>query len=134
MPDTNELAAVVGPFWTEGKVCDALSIDAQVLASRRESGTVLGLTTTTDGVWVYPVSQFHRRDDGTVEVKPPLVPFLQALRAFDAWTVAVILHTPAPELDDTTPLDWIRQDGSAETLSALATALVREWSAGAYGA
>jgi hypothetical protein len=122
----NELAAMVGPLWSEGHVCDVLSVDVDEL----ETGTVLALTASDGGVRVYPVFQFHRRD-GVVEVKPALVPFLRALRALDRWTVAVILHTPAPELDDTTPLDWVRRGGSAETLSALAAVLVNEWSAGA---
>jgi hypothetical protein len=117
-PGTNELADLVGPFWSETKVCDALGVDAVALQARREAGTVLGLT-TSDGERVYPVSQFDRQD-GTVEVRPALVPFLSALRRFDAWAVAVLLHTPAPELDDQTPLDWVPQDGSPEALADLA--------------
>lgn len=125
---TNEIADRVGPMWSGQKVRRALAVSAGVLDARRESGEVLGLV-TTDGVVVYPVSQFQRRE-GRVEVKPALVPFLRVLRQFDAWAVAMLLHTPAPELDGMTPLDWLGQGHEPTALHGLADVVAREWSAG----
>jgi hypothetical protein len=128
MPKPNELVALVGPFWSETKTCAALGISVSDLASRRDDGTVLGLT-TSDGDRLYPIAQFHRLD-GRVEVKPALLPLLEALRAFDPWTVAVLLHTPASELDGATPLDWVRSHGAPERLEDLGHVVASEWAAG----
>lgn len=127
-PVTSELADVVGPVWSEGKVCDTLGIDAIVLAERRAVGEVLGFTTAQGDV-VYPVDQFQRHD-GAVEVRPALLPFLRRLRRFDPWTVAVLLHTPAPELGDQNPLDWLRLGGDGQAVADLARTVAREWSTG----
>jgi hypothetical protein len=128
-PGTNELANLVAPFWSEARVCNALGIKPVVLGQRRDAGTVLGLT-TSDGVRVYPVNQFHRHD-AAVDVRPALLPLLQTLRDFDPWTVAVLLNTPAPELDNQTPLNWVGRGGSPDLVSDLARAVAREWAAGA---
>ena len=129
-PVANEIAALIGPFWTESKVCDVLGVAADELAVRRAEGTVLALT-STDGDTFYPVDQFQRRGDERLEVRAALVPLLRTLRSFDAWTVAVLLHTPAPELGGLTPLDWARQGGTEGTLADLALVVSREWAAGA---
>jgi hypothetical protein len=125
---TNEIADLVGPFWSGAKVSDELGVSAGVLDARRESGEVLGLV-TVDGVIVYPVSQFQRRE-GRVEVKPAMVPVLRAWRQFDGWTVAVLLSTPAPELDDLTPLAWLDQGREPAALRSLTDAVALEWNAG----
>jgi hypothetical protein len=114
--------------WSQGRTCEALSVSRAELADFRRAGSVLGLT-TADGDLVYPVSQFQRRE-GTVEVRPALVPFLRALRGFDPWAVAVLLHTPAPELDNATSLDWARDGADPATLAAYAAVAAREWAAG----
>lgn len=126
--DQNAIAAVVGPLWSETRVCQALGITTDALAALRAAGGVLSAT-TSDGVSVYPVSQFQRRD-GAVEVRPDWVPLLQTLSRFDHWTVAVLLKTPAPELDDLTPLDWLRAGHDPEAVADLAVAVAREWTAG----
>jgi hypothetical protein len=127
---TDELVALVGPVWSQGRTCEALSVSRAELADFRRAGGVLGLT-TADGALVYPVSQFHRRG-GTVEVRPSLVPFLTALRRFDPWAVAVLLHTPSPELHGATPLDWARGRGDLVALADYAKAVAREWAAGSF--
>lgn len=126
--DPGAVAGVVGPLWSEPRVCEALAVTTDALAALRATGDVLGAM-TSDGVALYPVSQFQRRD-GVTEVRPGLVPFLRALHGFDCWAVAVLLDTPAPELDDRTPLDWLRAGGDPETVAALGTAVAREWGAG----
>lgn len=127
----NELADLVGPFWTGARTREALGVATrQAMDSRRRSGSILGVK-SSDGDLFYPVSQFHRRSDGTVEVKPALVVVFRVLRDFDSWTTAVFLHTPAPELGGRTPLDWVRKGNDAKALEDLAVAVAREWSAGA---
>lgn len=127
----NELADLVGPVWSESKACAALDASRDVLSARREAGTLLGLT-TSDGTTVYPVFQFVRRTDGQVEVRPGLLAVMGPLRAFDPWAVAVLLHTPAPELGGSTPIQWDRDGGASEALGDLADAVAREWAAGAH--
>lgn len=127
--ERNELAELIGPFWTARRVCAALGLSPDALDIRRADGTVLALS-SADGVVVYPVSQFQRHPDGTTEVRPALIPVLQALHAYDPWAVAVLLHTPAPELDGTTPLDWLGAGGDQAPLTRLAEAVAWEWSAG----
>ncbi len=126
--DDNELANLLGPFWSEERVCAALRLTPDALRTRCVTGTVLGLT-TADGRQVYPVSQFQRQD-GQVEVKPALVTVLQALCDFDPWTVATLLHTPAPELDGASPLSWVNSGASPEPLARLARTVAREWRQG----
>lgn len=126
--DRNDLVEVVGPVWSEARAIAALDVSAGTASSMRDAGSLLGLR-TSDGARVYPVAQFQRRD-GTVEVKPALVPVLRALRGSDPWAVAVLLHTPAPELDGATPLGWLSDGGSPETLARLARMVAREWAAG----
>jgi hypothetical protein len=125
-PDANEIAKLVGPMWSEAKVCDALGIEAKALATRREEGTVL-VPMMSDGVRAYPISQFQRTD-GAIEVRPALIPFLTTLRHFDPWTVAVLLQTPAPELEDKTPFDWLGIGGDPKVLEDLARTVSSEWS------
>ena len=127
----SDLAAAVGPCWSEAKTAAALAVSVESLAALRTAGGVLGLE-TADGVWVYPIDQF-RTGGGRVEVKPDLLPVFHALRGHDPWAVAALLHTPAPELDDATPLDWLSAGGDPEALSALAVAVAREWAAGFAG-
>ena len=129
LPQSNEIGALVGPFLSDARVSELLRLPVDQLASRQQAGEILGLV-TSDGVTVYPVWQFRWRN-GRVEVKPALVPVLQTLQRFDVWTVAVLLHTPSPELDGLTPLDWLRRGNQPETVADLARVVAREWDAGA---
>lgn len=124
----NELAEVVGPCWSDEGVVTALGVPSETVASWREAGSILGLP-TSDGVWVYPVAQFERHH-GRFEVMSALLPFLRALRGFDPWAVAVLMHTPVSELGDATPLDWLAGGRSAEPLARLGEVVAREWAAG----
>lgn len=127
----NELADLLGPFWTGARVREALGVPTrQALDSRRRNGSVLALK-STDGALFYPVAQFQRRPDGQIQVKPALVGLFRTLRGFDSWTVGVLLHTPAPELDGLTPLDWVGQGKDVGALEELGLAIAREWSTGA---
>ncbi|NYD40037.1 hypothetical protein [Nocardioides panaciterrulae] len=124
----NEFAQVVGVCWSEHKVLTATGVTSQTLAAWRKTGRILGLQ-TSDGTRLYPVDQFVQRADA-VEVRPALLPVLGALRSFDPWAVAVLLHTPAPELDDASPLGWLTDGGAPEVLARLADTVAQEWAAG----
>ncbi len=123
----NEIADLLAPFWSAERTREALGGPSRAaLADRRKNGTLLGLK-TTDGVIVYPVDQFERRD-GRVQVKAGLKPFLSALKRHDPWSVALLAHTPASELDDLTPLEWLRKGLSPDTLRDHARRVDAEWS------
>ncbi len=124
----NKIAEVVGACWSENKVLTTLGVTSETLAAWRSTGLILGLL-TSDGTRVSRVTQFERRA-GATEVRPALLPVLRTLRAFDLWAVAVLLHTPAPGLDDASPLDWLYDGGAPEALARLAGTVAREWAAG----
>lgn len=129
--ESNELAALLAPYWTADHTQQTLGIPSQqALDARLRDGTILGLRSTTGDV-LYPVCQFHKDDNGTVVVSPALVPVFQALRDYDSWAVGVLLHTSAPELGHLTPLQWVREGRPATVLADLAHAVRREWAAGA---
>jgi hypothetical protein len=123
--DINEIATLVGPVWSETKVVESLDVTRAALRQMRVDGFVLGLT-TLEGDTFFPVAQFENRD-GAVRVKVALQPLFSALRSHDPWAVAVLLHTPAPELDDLTPLSWLAGGGAPDTLASLARCVEREW-------
>jgi hypothetical protein len=123
---TNRLSERLAPFWSGTKVQRELGLKSrQALDERRKTGRVLALK-TSDNHRIYPVSQFQRRGN-RVEVKPELVSMLSVLRDHDPWSVAVLLHTPAPELEDLTPLDWIRKGRETGAIEVLARRVAREW-------
>lgn len=128
-PEPNALAELIRPVWSEPKTCEALAVTGEALAAMSAEGGVLRLV-TADGDPVFPVWQFYR-DGEQVVVKPGLVPVFRTLRDFDPWAVVVLLHTPAPELDGLTPLDWLQQGSEPEVVARLAAAVAREWGAGA---
>jgi hypothetical protein len=124
----NELAALVGPFWSHQKTRSALGLGPAGLTALRDAGGVLELV-SADGVPFYPAFQFERAGDET-RVRPALALVIRVLRGFDPWAVAVLLHTPAAELDDSSPLAWLKAGGAPGDVEELAKVVAREWSAG----
>lgn len=124
-PDRSELADIVGPMWTAEHARRELGISRPAMLDRRRSGSLLALK-SSDGDFFYPVCQFEK-SSGEVRVKPGLRQFMMVLRSHDPWTVAVLLHTPAPELSDLTPLAWLREDRDTQTLVSYAEALRAEF-------
>ena len=121
----SELAELVGPVWTAGHTRRVLGLSHGSMLNRRQVGALLALP-TADGDLVYPVSQFEKRN-GEVQVKPAVREFMHVLRDRDPWTVAVLLHTPAPELEDLAPLEWVRQGRDSQNLVDYAAVLDREF-------
>lgn len=110
------MVQLLAPYWSEGKVMKALGLNPAELANHRESGLILGLP-DTDGGLSYPVWQFHCRTDGAVEVKPKVAQVLEAFHdRAEPWTVGILFRTPAPELDDLTPEQWIEEGRDMSTL------------------
>ena len=125
--EPNEIADLLAPFWSASRTAEALGVTADELEERSAARAVLG-TTTTDGSTVYPIWQFHRLKDGTVEVKPDFVAFFTALQGItDPWTIAIVLRTPAPELGGSTPEDWIHAKGDLATLMNYAHLIASEF-------
>lgn len=125
-PQRSELVDLVAPVWTAEHTRRVLKLSRPTMLDRRRTGSLLALK-SSDGDYFYPVSQFEKRD-GKVQVKPALRQFMMVLRDHDPWTVAVLHHTPAPELDGLTPLDWARQDRDTTTLVEYAKVLNAEFS------
>lgn len=121
--DQNTAATTVRPLWSEPRVCQALGLTTDALAALRATGRILWAA-LSDGVVVYPVSQFHH-SGGVVEVRPGLLPLLRALREQNGWTVVALLKTHTLELDGQTPLDWVRRGGDSEVVNYLAMAMAR---------
>lgn len=124
--EANRLADTVGPFWTSETVMRALTIPTrQALHSRIRSGSLLAVK-TSDGKLLFPLSQFVRTR-GTVRVRPGLQTVFRTLRREDPWAVALLLHTPAEELQGRTPLEWAAAAGPDAALGELAQNAHDEW-------
>lgn len=118
----NPLDAEIGPFYDTASVMALLGgVSRQAVDARRRKHTILALK-TADARWVYPVFQFNRRD-----VNPALVPAIRAFADSPAWSAALWFVTPNPDLDDMSPLDWVRKQQPAEVLEQSANQTAREW-------
>jgi hypothetical protein len=124
-PDRSELADLVAPLWTAEHTRQVLGLSRATMLERRKSGSLLALKSTDDDFF-YPVDQFEKHGE-KVRVKPALRRFFMVLRDRDPWTIATLLHTPTPELDNLTPLEWVRAGNETATLVACAEALNAEF-------
>lgn len=123
--DGTALVDTVGPSWTIDKLRKELGgVSYQAVHQRVGRGTLLGLP-TSDGVTVYPLFQFVRTN-GKLTVRPGLLQMFKILKEQEPWQVAVLLNTPAPELEDHTPVEWEKNGGDIEHLEQLATVLKQE--------
>jgi len=120
-PDEDPLDARVGPFHDTAGVARLLGVPETEVQTRREEHTLLAVP-TSDGVWVYPAWQFNDR-----EVIEALLPALRALREVDPWARAMWFVMANPDLDGTTPLEWLDGDGSAEVVVFSARRTAHEW-------
>lgn len=120
------LVDAVGPSWSTKKVRAELGdISAQAVHQRVDRGTLWALP-TSDGATAFPTFQFVRRNNH-LGTKPGLRAMFKILRGQDPWTVAVLMQTPADELEGMSPVEWERDGGSTEALEHLAHTLLREW-------
>lgn len=126
MTKHNELAEVVGPVWSAARTADALGLAVADLEGACRRGDLLGLP-TADGDCVFPVLQFQRRADGSVHMQPDVARLVQTLLGQPAWAIAVLLVTPAPELEDLSPVDWIGAGGRRDVLARFGEQIGREW-------
>ncbi len=121
--DTATLLDVVDPFWTADHTANRLNITPDELDRQRATGGLLGVTPSDSDRVFYPVFQFEKRT-GKVQVKPALRVFMATLRDHDPWTIAVLINTPAPELDGLTPLGWAEANRDTATLIAYAAVVL----------
>lgn len=121
----NELAELVGPFWSAERVRAALDLPGTTSLEKLAGKGDLLSVTTADGVAVYPVSQFQLRGE-SVRVIPAVRELLQLLRDVDPWTKAVMLSAPHPLLEGRSPIAWARDRGVDSTLERLARCLASD--------
>ncbi|HTW16161.1 MAG TPA: hypothetical protein VMF51_13585 [Nocardioides sp.] len=123
----NDIRDVAAPLWSAARTAEVLQVTQEDLAVRHQTGVVLGVE-TSDGNHSYPLAQFEQTSDGTVHAKSGRSTPLVTLRAFDPWTVAVLLNTSVGELDGLAPAAWARATWHQETLDDLAAIICAEWS------
>lgn len=124
--EPNELADLLAPYWSASRASEALQITEDQLAAEVAARRVLGVS-ATDGATFFPAVQFEQTSSGLIRVKPGLGLFMTALADFDPWTIGVTILTPMDELDETTPVDWLRRSGDPARLARLAHVLRSEW-------
>jgi hypothetical protein len=124
-PDRSELADLVAPLWTAEHTRRVLGLSRSAMSQRLKTGSVLAVM-SAEGDIFYPASQFETRQ-GTVRVMPALRKFIMVFRDLDRWTIAVLTHTPATELDGLTPLDWVREGRDVKALVDYAGGLAAEY-------
>jgi hypothetical protein len=96
-------------------------LSRQALSQAVESGRVLRLTTKA-GKTCYPAFQL----DDSGRVLPGLRPLLAAFtgRIASPWTTASWLTSPQPELDDATPVNFLRAGGDVDQVRRVADRVV----------
>ena len=120
------LVDTVGPSWSTKKLRAELGgISPQAVHQRVARGTLWALP-TSDGAAAFPTFQFVRRN-GRLETKRGLQVMFKILRGEDPWAVAVLMQTPAPELEGASPVEWERSGGSIDALEHLAHDVVHGW-------
>ena len=133
LPSTedNAMVELLKPFWSSAKLQQEFKASRQALDSRMRVGSLLGLK-TGDGQLVYRVFQFVRDSKGALIVRPGIIDMLKVVRngeGYEPWMFATLLRTPAPELEDLTPIEWMRDpDQDQRELRAVALRWVHEWS------
>jgi hypothetical protein len=124
-PDYSELVDIVAPLWSAEHARRVLDVSRSTMAQQRKRGSLLALRTAGSG-FLYPVFQFETYE-GKVQVKRGLREFMMTLRSQDPWTVAVVVKTPAPELDGLSPLGWVHTGGDIKVLVDYAKILAAEF-------
>ena len=118
---------LVGPLWSRDRALDALALTVTAFDDAVTAGDLLRLPASDDqDAGFYPVFQFVTTPSGSVQVDPALRVMLRAFAAHDPWTVATLLLTPAPELDDLTPLQAARAGYPEDRLRGFTDAIRAE--------
>lgn len=115
MGESNKMSDLVGPFYASDSVAALLGCPVDDLAEWTSAGRVLGLT-TSDGVEVYPAFQFT--PDGTL--RPEFLSVLRVFGGIDPWTIAVWLRTRHPDLNNTSPDQWLATGNDPDRVRVLA--------------
>lgn len=121
----NRLAELVGPVFNTVGVHRLLGIDSLDAEARHQIGELLALRTADDQV-VYPTFQFSGSS-----INPDMAAlFIRFAKVPNTpwWTVAAWFQTPRPELDGSTPADWVRDGRGLEALEPSIMECVHRWS------
>lgn len=119
-----DVAAIIGPVFTEAAVMNLLSKTADELAAMRADRQILS-GVTSDGHRVYPAAQFDGRGiiEGTVSTLTAV-----GEERIDDW--ALLLWFAAPDhdyLEGLSPLDWLAGGRDPRRLDALTNATAARW-------
>jgi hypothetical protein len=113
------LADLIASFYTQERVEELLGLTAEQVEEQCAAGLLLCLEPSDGGSRFYPTWIFETKD-GQVRVKPDFQAVITALKDRSHWTTAVILRTPAHELEDMTPEEWVRERGDLDRLRSYA--------------
>jgi hypothetical protein len=125
-PSENELASLLAPFWSAGKVAAELGFEAHQLAQAAAESELLALETSDGGALLFPVAQFERVD-GSVRVRPEISAMLRELVGVDRWSAGELLCMPADELNHLSPYEAAAAGVDVETLTQFARLVSIDW-------
>lgn len=123
MAERNAMADLVGPFYDTNGVATLLGVSVDALSAAREDGLLLGVQ-TSDGAWVYPTFQFTGD-----RVDPALIPVFHIFRDSPRWSAAVWLRTPDEDLDELSPVEWLRAGNPPDAVTRIAGHAAHHWAA-----
>ncbi len=109
-----DMATLIGPFYDKAGV-------APLLANTAAEPHLLELE-TSDSHTVYPAFQFT-----ATGVDPNLQPLIKALAEAPHWAAALWFVTPNDDLNNATPLNWIREGKLVEAALTSARATAADW-------
>jgi hypothetical protein len=116
--DFNRRSEIVDGALTTTEAAKRLKLSRQGPHDRRRDHQLLGVPHNND--WLFPAWQFDGRTrTGVLRSLPPV---LEALAPLEEWDQAFWLATPAPELDDRTPIEALRDPRAQTTIVLLARA------------
>ncbi|GHD73708.1 hypothetical protein GCM10010317_085850 [Streptomyces mirabilis] len=101
-----------------------LGIPEDELKDRVDTHQILELT-TSDGYAIYPDWQFRNGD--LIQGWSAVLQSFQKVRA-SAWLIATWAQTPSKELNDLSPISWLRQSRATEKVVKYAESYAARWS------
>lgn len=108
----------LGPLLASAQLRSLLGgISREALAQRVKRGTLIALRDRRGKVR-YPLFQLD--ESGAVPSEVPTLVKLFRDRGLSTWELTTFMTTPQRELDDRSPIDWIRSTGDDQLLLAVA--------------
>lgn len=127
-PARRDLDDAIGPFYDTTGLRNWTGSSRQAIDGKRKRNSLIACQLEGRD-WVYPSWQFD--DEGSP--RRDLVAIWRTLRGpverpnADPWTCALWLRTPHPDLNDSTPVDWLSSGGDVGAVDALARRDAARW-------